>query len=905
MSSFSDLNELIQESNRNLRKKKEPEPEKLRVIKSKQSESLNVSRLAKRNIIKTVEKQESELPELSIDYTYLTFYSNEQMISESVVDITKEDYGPESLYDLKLGITDYDKYCETDNKDYNHCPGHYGVIKLVEPIYYPTHIDIIIKILRSICNSCGGLLISKDSIDIELSGKNRLLAISKASEKKPCNVEYKLETVPGVEMGDIKKCSNNPIYIPSKLKKGKIEYKILGSNKLYERTVEQTAKIFSAINDEDIIFLGFNHGSRPENLIVKSILVLPPVARAPSERDGKRYEDEIVARYRAIIKANKELAITTKESIKHEKRNTIITNYSLIISKTDEAGAHLGTYKSIGERIQGKKGIVRKSLMGKRVDYSARSVVGPGINLKFGQIGIPRKMESFLTVPVVITAENKQYMINLLKLGKISRIKKDVGENKGMSYNVYKDKKYKIFEGDIVNRYLMEGDYIIYNRQPTLHRQGMMGAEVVFHDDLNIKLHLSYTSPFNADFDGDEMNLHMPQTQNALKEVRHLMNVVNFVMDPQTNRPSMGLTFDSLTGAYLMSTDESEISKSLWERSLNLITSKDQLKTLDKRLYNNGVKKFTGKALFSALLPEDFYYQYKDVSIKNGILISGNLERKNVGIHSKSMIVNLWKEYGIERTAMFLTDAPWIINEYVTSYGFSVGLDDIFPDVEGIREAISKEINLARLFTSTEFIERDTIELQQRENEIVQRLNFIRDKVSKEVIDSVDKNNALNIMISSGAKGSNLNIAQITALLGQQFLFGERMKQTLTDGTRCLPYFRRNDTDPEARGFCVNSFASGLSPSELFFHQAGGREGVIDTAIKTADTGALHRRVGKIIEDVKVTHEGSVVKANGDIIQFTYGGDGFSADMLQSTGDLYSFINLDSIIGKINSSYGF
>ena len=169
--------------------------------------------------------------------------------------------------------------------------------------------------------------------------------------------------------------------------------------------------------------------------------------------------------------------------------------------------------------------------------------------------------------------------------------------------------------------------------------------------------------------------------------------------------------------------------------------------------------------------------------------------------------------------------------------------------------------------------------------------------------------NSFNVMSNSGAKGSTFNIAQITGMLGQQFVQGKRMPESISDGHRSLPYFPEDSLDPVARGFCENSFLTGLRPCELFFHQSGGREGLTDTAIKTADTGAMHHRVVKALEDVKIYKDGSARNAFGVIFQYSYGEDGFGAGMLERVstkeGSFTSFINTKRLAARINARYGY
>jgi len=477
----------------------------------------------------------------------------------------------------------------------------------------------------------------------------------------------------------------------------------------------------------------------------------------------------------------------------------------------------------------------------------------------------------------------------------------------------------------------------------------------------------------------------------------------------------IGLVYDSLTGAYILTTGDVRVDPDLYNDCLVMITNTDALPTLDRRLALAGVPKYSGRALFSALLPPDFYYQKGQVVIIDGILRNGTINKEHIGPSHGSIIQALYKDYGTNRVVDFLTDTPFVINRWLQERGFSVGLEDCYLDGNGvsreiraraeeesgygrvleIERAISKIIEesrtigilqrdleasddptvqaqiqrrlekiqqdqkllpqlqedldvafaeldldaLARYQTQiSEEVKKgkvsdqkilheeitkakmavealgttldDPMEEERRERQVVGHVNIAKsvgERVSKS---GLQPTNALNIMTLSGSKGSFNNISQITTGLFQQFESGQRMPMTISKGKRCLPYFEKDTLDPEARGFCPSSFRNGLSVAELFFHQAGGREGLMDTSVKTSETGSIHHRIIKALEDIKIAQDGSVRNTVGTVFQLAYGNDGFDAADLEKVKlsddvSVPSFIDLRRVAGRLNAKYGY
>ena len=858
-----------------------------------------ISRREKKEQLKIFREEDQKLPEFEIISSSLSFLSSEEMKNLSVVEVNNDaEEGINSINDPKLGTIDTEQICGSCFKSSQDCPGHYGLIKLNKKIYNPINIVFVVLVLQSVCNDCGDLLISPEEFENyeSLIGKDRLKEIVELSKKKTCS---------RLPIQGTKLCRKNPVFSGvNKKNSSKISAKI--DKKKIEIAIEDIYDILDNISEETAKFLGFTAPSHPRNFILDYILVIPPCARPFSVRDGVRYPNPLNKLYRDIIKANREYLLSDNKKDKDKALTNIIRHYNQIIGGPETADL-IGEYPGITNLIKGKTGLIRMSIMGSRANYTARTVIGPDPHLKFGQVGIPKEFASVLTRPEVVTSSNIDYLQNLVDNKKASSVTFEDGTQ------IVDDKPITIQLGNIVHRHLQDGDYNIFNRQPTLHKQGMMSGEVVLHSDRNIKIHLSNTSGYNADFDGDEMNLHMVQTEEAYLEVRHLLNTINCILNPQSNMPTAGAVFDALTGSYLMTSDRTIVSESVFQRVLFALTERSQLESLNQRFKKYKMNPLSGKALFSSILPEDFFYFEGSVVIKEGILIAGNISKKHIGISPISMIIDLHKIYGKNRAASFISDISFTANIFLSQEGFSVGLADCYSDNPELREIIREEVGISKYFAmSFKQDVRNSLESKRQEEQVVGKLRStigrIAGKIKEKGIKFVEPSMA--IMAASGAKGSAYNVSQMSMMLGQQFLWGERMKMAMTDQSRCSPYFKEGEVDPEARGFCVSSFSEGLTPAELWYHVSGSREGLIDTAIKTAETGYSHRKINKLLEDLMIDKHGMVLNGGTDIIQFIYGDDGLRPDRLQRRPfgekvEVATFINLDIIVAQINSKFGF
>jgi DNA-directed RNA polymerase II subunit RPB1 len=596
----------------------------------------------------------------------------------------------------------------------------------------------------------------------------------------------------------------------------------------------------------------------PENMLLSVIPVPPPTVRPPIMSGNRiRGEDDLTYRLLQILRVNKKFKgyIESKRpahiiSNMREQVQNAITGY---INHTKLGACRSKSskkeYTSLGARLTSKEGRMRGNLMGKRVDYSARSVITGDDNLSMNEVGVPLSIADKLTIPIKVTSYNRGNLQTMLDNDNtVKFVIKPNGSRIDLSFV---KKNISLEVGYTVERKLQDGDVVLFNRQPSLHKGSIMAHFVKVLPYSTFRLNLSCTPPYNADFDGDEMNLHCLQTNEARAEAKYLMLVQNNIITPQNNRPVMSIIQDSLIGVYLMTADGVTIDRGDMMNCVMTIPGWD-----GKMEYKDV---YTGKDLVSLTLP---YVNYKKhgVEIVRGKLLKGQLSKKTLGSSHGSLIHVIHNDCGPKKTVDFIHRLQLIAHRWLSINGFSIGISDMISSKD-IRREVKNEKKMAF----------EEVQDETDEAKINQRLNICRDKMGSMVQAPLDDSNRLYSTVNAGSKGNNLNISQILAVVGQQNLSGSRIPYSWNK--RTLPHFRRNSNGPRERGFIEHSYVEGLSPHEVFFHAISGREGLIDTACKTSTTGYLQRRFMKALENIRSYWDGSVRNADGSILQFQYGDD--------------------------------
>jgi len=893
--------------------------------------------------------------------------SPEEIRKTSVIEITKyETYEKDipvikGLFDIRMGVTGTGEICGTCGQKNTHCPGHFGHIELSRPIYNFHFIQDVLRIIKCVCYKCSKLLISKDSdiSNVLLKKHSRLRwkgvydhcnhikecgqeTVDGCGAKQPDN--YKIEGITGIH--GIWKQSDKQ-----------------DSNKIHF-TGELMKSIFERISDEDIYFMGFNETwCRPEWLLASVLPVPPPAVRPSVKQDNsQRMDDDLTHKLSDIIKYNNSLRIKIEKGAKPEIIQdwtnmlqyhvaTLIDNEIPQVSQaTHRSGRPL---KSIRQRLKGKEGRIRNNLMGKRVDFSARSVITPDPNIELEQLGVPLNIAINLTVPEVVNPFNIDRLSKLVLNGPskwpgAKSIIKNGGKIKVTIQDSNKD-EIVLSTGDIVNRHLIDNDPVLFNRQPSLHKMSMMCHRVKVMKGNTFRLNISVTPPYNADFDGDEMNMHVPQSSASMIELSTIANVIEQIISPRENKPIITIVQDTLLGIYkLTSSEYIESRKSdrlTYASNTNLYDTKsdDPSKLVPSAVFTrtqvmnilcnvstfNGIiplpeitldqtgtnlEMWTGKQILSYIIPphtnlsqpNESYDNNEDdniniVNIIQGSITKGTFDKSIFTRTSIGLIHTIHNDCGPQRCKHFIDDLQKIVSYFLLIEGFSVGIsdmmaskevndtmNDIIQDRKSKIEEIMQELHLD-IF--------ENLTGQSNESFFESKVNSLLNETLKETgkvgLSTLDPKNRATAMVNSGSKGKPTNIAQMIACLGQQNVDGGRIPYGFTD--RTLPHYKKYDDSATARGFVENSFISGQTPQEYFFHAMGGREGLIDTAVKTSQTGYIQRKLVKAMEDLKVHYDLSVRSSSGSILQFVYGDDGMNSIYVESQPLIVTKLSLTGV----------
>ncbi len=672
-------------------------------------------------------------------------------------------------------------------------------------------------------------------------------------------------------------------------------------------------QVFRNISNDDLNRLGCNVDyARPEWMILTVLPVPPPAVRPSISVDGTsqgmRSEDDLTYKLSDIIRANSNVRRCEQEgSPQHvvEEFFQLLQFHVATYMDNDIASVPKAIQKSgrpvkaIRARLKSKEGRLRGNLMGKRVDFSARTVITGDPNLDLDEVGVPRSIAKTLTFPETVNAYNIHKLTQLVRNGPNEHpgakyIIRDNGERVDLRHSK-RAGEIALQYGWKVERHIVDGDFIIFNRQPSLHKESMMGHRVKVMPYSTFRLNLSVTSPYNADFDGDEMNLHVPQNHETRAEVMNLCAVPLNIVSPQKNGPLMGIVQDTLAGFYLITRRDVMLDREQVMNILMWVPGWDGV--IPPPAIMKPAPRWTGKQIVSLALPpglnmmrgsekEDSDFPLKEIEgirIQNGELIHGRITKKIVGASPGTVIHYIYNDRGPEATVEFFNAAQRIVAYWLLHNGFSVGIGDTIPDEEmasNIEKVIAKE--KAEIEEIVTLVQTNNLEAlpgmtirETFESKAKMHLDNARNYGGDIAYENLKSCNNVATMVKGGSKGSTTNVSQMTAAVGQQSLEGKRLPFGFK--YRTLPHFPKDDYSPASRGFVENSYLRGLTPQEFFFHAMGGREGLIDTAVKTAETGYIQRRLVKALEEVMVKYDGTVRNSLGDIVQFIYGEDGLDA----------------------------
>ncbi len=670
------------------------------------------------------------------------------------------------------------------------------------------------------------------------------------------------------------------------------------------------------IPNEDLIPLGINPDvARPEWTIL-TVLPVPPVTMRPSIilENGQRSEDDLTHKLVDIIRINqrfKENQDAGAPQLIIEDLWELLQYHVTTYLDNEVAGCPPARHRSgrplktLSQRLKGKDGRFRGSLSGKRVNFSSRTVISPDPNLSVSQVGVPRAVANEMTIPVRVTIHNIDELRQIVRNGPL---RPDVNAPCGANYVLRPDnRRLRLADGNLdtiadmiepgytVERQLRDGDVVLFNRQPSLHRMSIMAHRVKVMEGKTFRLNPAVCPPYNADFDGDEMNMHVPQTEEARAEATILLSVHENILSPRFGGPIIGGIHDHVSGIFMLTHGIRWFTK---EEALYMLryTHVEHMPPPGKE--EAGILYWSNKQVFSMILPDQLNMVFRASSCQNcdtckkemcerdayvriidGILEVGTIDKKAIGAFDGQIVNRIIRHYGMRRAADFIDDLTKLSIRAIMFDGFSFGIDDedlskteygqIDEVLNNVATDVTRRIKIyedGQLEPMPGRTVEETLEMQ-----IMQVLGKARDLTGQIAGRHLGLGNSAVVMAVSGARGSMLNLTQMAGCIGQQSVRGERIVRGYDD--RTLPHFKKGDRGSDAHGFIAHSYKGGLNPTEFFFHAIGGREGLVDTAVRTSQSGYLQRRMINALQDLKVAYDGTVRSTGGRIIQFQYGED--------------------------------
>lgn len=688
--------------------------------------------------------------------------------------------------------------------------------------------------------------------------------------------------------------------------------------------------LFKMISPTDCELLGIDPTEGRPEMFLWQFVPAPPICIRPSvQQDASSTEDDLTAKLAEIVYLS---GLIRAALDRGQPISTIMEQWEYLqlqiamYVNSDVPGLAQPGYgkvvRGFCQRLKGKQGRFRGNLSGKRVDFSGRTVISPDPNLGIDQVAVPQLVAKNLTYPERVNSTNIGAMREAVKNGPAvwpganAIVKKDGGYKQNLRFGNRPKAAEDLEIGDVVERHLVDGDIALFNRQPSLHKLSIMSHLVKVRPWRTFRLNECVCTPYNADFDGDEMNLHIPQTEEARAEAITLMGVKNNLATPKNGEPIIAATQDFITAAYLLSRKDKFFDRKSFTYACEMMLEGSGHLDLPPPAILKPVALWTGKQLFSILIRPNKRSpvkvnldakcrEYKPQAgrapdmcpndgwlvIRNSEVMCGLMDKSTVGSGKKdSIFYIILRDYGPEAAAGAMNRLARLCARALTNRGFSIGVGDVFPinnltenKDKLVEDAYKKCDELIATYKAGKLEKAPGCNQEQTlENMISGLLSKVRSEAGDRCVDSLSRNNAPLTMAKSGSKGSAINVAQMTACVGQQIIGGQRVADGFQD--RTLPHFHKNARQPASKGFVRNSFYTGLVPSEFLFHAISGREGLVDTAVKTAETGYMSRRLMKSLEDLSTNYDETVRTSSGGIVQFQFGADNLDPVDMEGKG---------------------
>ncbi|KAM0788234.1 hypothetical protein ACM66B_001388 [Microbotryomycetes sp. NB124-2] len=923
------------------------------------------------------------------------------------------------VLDRRLGPSDNLGTCETCGLPLAQCVGHYAYIKLVLPVFHIGYFRHCLGILQSICKTCSRILLTPsqcrkylamvrrpnlDSSTVASTSRTISATARKCSVCPYCSgINGVVKKTGPMRIGHEKLRARSAKIVEDdaedidprgtyqgwrdSFKEAIAEPKKLEAH--IDKVVEdlnplRVLTLFKNIPDVDCELLGMDPSvGRPEDFIWQYLSV-PPVCIRPSvQQEAATNEDDITVKLteiifmNAVIKTGLATGVTAQNLMEQwEFLQLAVATY--INSELSGVPTAFGRKPIRGfcQRLKGKQGRFRGNLSGKRVDFSSRTVISPDPNLEIDQVAIPEGVAKNLTYPDRVTNHNLENLRQAVRNGcdvhPGANFILQQGQRNFKSFLKYGDRNAladNLRVGDVVERHLKDDDIVLFNRQPSLHRLSIMSHRVKVRPWRTFRLNECVCTPYNADFDGDEMNLHVPQTEESRAEAFQLMNVKRHLVSPRNGEPIIAATQDFITACFLITRRDTFLNRAEFTQICSFFADANLHIDLPPPTIIKPVRLWTGKQVFNCLMrpnkssqvkinlearnktfekPKDRFVEVQvpitddddvemvdasdktakghargkaaaepqtktelrkikpfpsDMSPNDGYLVIQNSEimcgvfdKATVGDGNKnSVFAVMQRDYGEDVAAEAMNRTAKVCARWLANKGFSIGISDVTPGEK--LSQLKDELVEAAYAESRNYIRQAAIgKLEQQpgsdvhgtlEAAVSGALSRVREKVGELCISELGRDNAPLIMAACGSRGSKINVCQMVACVGQQIIAGKRVSDGFQD--RSLPHFSKGASDPPAKGFVRNSFCAGLEATEFWFHAISGREGLVDTAVKTAETGYMARRLIKALEDLTIRNDDSVRNTTGGLIQFVYGDDGLDPAQLEGKKEPVAF----------------
>ncbi|KFA74584.1 hypothetical protein S40288_08138 [Stachybotrys chartarum IBT 40288] len=877
-------------------------------------------------------------------------------------------HGPlDSRLGCMQGTSSKQGVCATCQDVLANCTGHFGYVRLPLPAFHVGYLRFIISILQEICKDCGRVLLEepdrqaflKDLRRPHLDNLRRTGILKRINEqcRKARTCPYCGSINGQIRKNGVLKLSHDKFSFYNKstaAKKVPPESKVKFDESFAEvrrdnpdldkhlrRAMEdmnplRVLNLFKSISPTDCELLGLDPTEGRPEMFIWQFLPAPPVCIRPSvAQDNSSTEDDLTAKLADIVWVSGMIrsALQKGSSLQTimEQWEYLQTQIGMYVNSDVPGLQQPGFGKAIRgicQRLKGKQGRFRGNLSGKRVDFSGRTVISPDPNLSVEQVAVPQLVAMNLTYPERVQRHNlkklQQCVLNgpAVWPGAQAVLKKQLqgADDGGTRWNLkFGDRSQfarDLAPGDVVERHLEDGDIVLFNRQPSLHKLSIMSHLVKVRPWRTFRLNECVCNPYNADFDGDEMNLHVPQTEEARAEAINLMGVKYNLITPKNGEPIIAATQDFITAAFVLSSKDVFFDrKTFTYLCMHMVDGQTHLDIPPPAIIAPKAL-WTGKQLFTVLIRPNNQSRVKinldakcktykakagqmpDMAandswlvVRNSEVLCGRMDKSTVGADKKdSIFYVILRDYGPDEAVAAMNRLAKLCARTLTNRGFSIGVGDVFPtdtlsqEKDAIVSTAYKQCDdLIEIFKAGKLEKAPGCNMEQTlENSISGILSKVRQQAGEYCIDTLSRNNAPLIMAQSGSKGSTINVAQMVALVGQQIIGGQRVLDGFQD--RSLPHFHKHARQPPSRGFIKHSFYNGLTPTEFLFHAMSGREGLVDTAVKTAETGYMSRRLMKSLEDLSTQYDNTVRTSSGTIVQFQFGDDSLDPADMEGSG---------------------